>query len=121
VGRIGGGAWSIIYVSDQYLPISLDTAFLSSLPRLGATYVLAHRAEVQVSPDIIKDGSLLIEPLAPQEHSDGSIEELLNYSSNPEVGGEWRYFLRRSLNGWIVERVLPIWEAMRVAETIERA
>lgn len=101
--------WQIIYVSDQYVTFSVDSTFVSRLPQIGAEYVVAKRADAEERPDIVRDGGLLLEPLATRVRSDGFVVQPLNFSANADYGGEYLYRLRAYFGRWTVVAVYSVW------------
>lgn len=104
-----GRDWPTIYVSDQYLSFAYDSAFLEALPDIPGRYVVASRVVAEERPDIVKEGGLLLEPLAAQLESDGSVRQPVNFSANSDYGGEYVYTLDRTLLGWRIERIEVVW------------
>jgi len=99
----------VIYLSDQYLPFAIDSQFLRRLPDVGASYVVARRSEAEASPDIVKNGGLLLEPLMPQSQADGSVLQALNFSANADYGGEYLYHLKWLLVRWTIAKITTVW------------
>ncbi len=102
--------WSKIYVSGQYVSFQIDSGFLRDLPRIEVPYVVAPRAIAEESPDIIRDGGLLLEPLATRRQSDGTLSQALNYSATSDYGGMLVYQIRSLAGRWIIVKLTRIWE-----------
>jgi len=107
-------SWPVVYLSDQYLSFAIDSAFLRWLPDVGSPYVVARRSEAEASPDIIKNGGLFLEPLAPTRQTDASILQPsifqpLNFSANADFGGEYVYHLQWLLIQWSIVEITPVW------------
>lgn len=105
----GTGPWPIIYVSDQYVTFELDSAFLDRLPHIGATYLVATRAEAEERPDIVRNNGLLLEPLAAIVQPDRSVLQPLNFSANSHFGGSYVYRLTRFRGQWRIVAVSTVW------------
>jgi len=112
--------WPHIYVTDEYLGASLDSAFLARLPTDSVPTSLATRADVEVSPDLIVGGALLLQPSRPVPSTDvraipnapgGGVDEVLTFTSTSDFGGAFEYHLERSLGGWRIRRITVLWQA----------
>ncbi len=110
LSRDGGLGWPEIFLSDEYLAFPLDSSFVRLLPEVGAPIEFAHRAQVELSPDIIRDGALLIEASRAQPEADGSLTLRLSFSANSGFGGEFEYRLTRWRSpDWRVVSITVIW------------
>jgi len=101
--------WPVIYLSDQYLTFAIDSGFLRQLPDVGASYVVARRSEAEASPDIVKNGGLFLEPLAPRSQGDASVFQGLNFSATADFGGEYLYRLKWVLIRWTIVKITAVW------------
>lgn len=101
--------WPIVYVSDEYVGFSIDSALLKALPQSGTPFQVAWRSTVWVSTDIVRDGGLLLEPSSIEMQGSESVTQSLRFSSTSDFGGELLYTLEWVLNRWTVKEVRVIW------------
>ena len=102
--------WLKVFLSDQYVSFQIESSFVRDLPEISVPYVVAPRAIAEVSPDIIRDGGLLLEPLAATQHSDGTFSQALNYSATSDYGGMLVYQTRFLVGRWVIIKVTRVWE-----------
>jgi hypothetical protein len=108
--RYGGGNWPRIYLSDEHVQFSVDRLFIERLRTGGVPVEVAHRADVEVSADTIRDGALLLEPSNLVRNMDGSVSLHLVFSQTSQFGGELLYTVRQSWGGrWLVTGLKVVW------------
>ena len=102
--------WPVVFVSDEYLGVSLDSSFAEALGLPDWQMQLGHRLDVTTNLDIVRDGGLLLEFVEPAPQGGRSARLELNFSSTAEFGGALVYSLRRDgAECWTVTRVNRIW------------
>jgi hypothetical protein len=101
--------WAVVFVSDEYPGFSIDSSFLGALPQSATPFRVARRAEAWVSPDIVRDGGLFLEPSSLEVLHDASVVQALRFSSTQEFGGELLYTLEGAFDRWLIKEVRVIW------------
>ena len=105
----GKGHWPRIYVSDQFLPFEMDSAWISSISDQSRPIEAARRDDVTDSYDIVRDGGLLIEPMGVGVREDGAVIQALRFSATAQFGGQLEYALRPMPRGaWQVVQATVI-------------
>ena len=109
LSRVRSRSWPRIYISDEFLPFTIDSAWLQALPSGGTRLEAAHRADVTESYDLVVAGALLIEPSTPSVTLGGTLSQALVFSSTAEFGGQLQYTLRKfGLLDWQIDKVTVV-------------
>src|SRR6266480_2017921 len=100
--RLNPDDFAVIYLSDEFLQFSIDSAFIAKFSSRTGSLQIGRRDEVAVSYDIMPEGTLLLEPCAPRL-SGWTAVQCLSFAATSSYGGQYRYELHRdALGRWVV-------------------
>lgn len=108
--RMPPEAWPLVFVSDEYSHVPVDSAFMTLLPPVSVPVESGRRGDVWIRYGIVRDGALLLEPGPVHLDSDGVAGVTLSFWSTAEFGGELSYQLkRRRLGVWQIVSMQVNW------------
>lgn len=87
----------------------MDSLFVSSLSDSPVPLMIAHRSDVWVSYDIVRDSGLLLEPSRAEVQRNHSFLQTLRFSSTADFGGEFQFRIENVFGTWFVGEMRVIW------------